>query len=90
MKVVHQNLLLPFGSNMEDSENNESKQDVNGDQIASRQSLMMVRLRLKLCQQILDLRVKVMQSMYSVYKLYEQKYWVNTIWGWVKCPFWHQ
>ena len=38
-------------------------------QIASWQSLMMVFKRIKLCWQILNPWVKVMQSMYSVYKL---------------------
>ena len=30
VKVVHQNLLLPFDNNVEDSENEESQQDVDG------------------------------------------------------------
>ena len=30
MNVVHWNLLLPFGSNVEDSENEESQQDIDG------------------------------------------------------------
>ena len=37
--------------------------------VASWQSLMRVFWRLKLCQQILNLRVRVMLSVYSVYKL---------------------
>ena len=48
-------------------------------QVASWQSLMMVFHGLKLCQQILNPRVKVMQSVYGVYKLFKPNYWVKTI-----------
>ena len=41
--------------------------------IASWQSLMMVYQRLKLCQQNLNLWVRVMQSMYSLYELRKRK-----------------
>ena len=92
VEIVHQNLFLPFGGNIEGgSENEGSQQDVDGPRIASWQSLMMGFQRLKLCQQILNLRMRVMQSMCSVYELWKSaNYWVKIVWGWVKSPYWHQ
>ena len=70
VKIVHQNLLLPFGGNIEgDSENERSQQDVSGPQ----DCILAVSddgfQSLKLCQQILNPMVRMMQSLYCVHKL---------------------
>ena len=92
VKVVNWNLLLPFGDNVEDSENEESQQNVDGpsDWIQAVSDDVEAEA-IKLCQQILNPRAKVMLSMYSVYKLY-----ISHVIGLTPCGdgqkylFWHQ
>ena len=74
VKIVHQNQLLPFGGNIEGAllTREIDKMPVNL-RIESWQSLMMVCQGLKLGQQILNLWVRVMQSMCNMYKLKKAK-----------------
>ena len=70
VKFLHQNLLLPFGGNIKEILRTREVDKVLMDlQISSWQSLMIVIERLQLFCQILNLLVKVIYSMYSVYKL---------------------
>ena len=74
VKVVHWNLLLPFGGNIEGGPENKEVNKMSNDLwIVCWHSLMMVGQRLRLCWQILNLSVRVMQSIYSVYKLWKSQ-----------------
>ena len=91
VKIVHQNLLLPFRCNIEGVLRMKEIDKVLMDlRIACWQSLMMVCQRLRLCWQILSLWVRVRQSVYSVWTKQKLNYWVETVWGWGKSLYWHQ
>ena len=91
MKVVHQNLFLLFGGNVEDSENEESRQDViwpsDYIQTVSDDGELEIAVVLTDPEHVGEGDAILLQYMQTVYEL---NYWVNTIWGWVKYPFWHQ
>ena len=91
VKVVNQNLLLLFGNNVEDSENEESWQNVNGlsdciqavsDDVEAKTQVVSTDPKPKgkgdaICVQCLQ-------------TVYELSNWVNTIRRWAKSLFWHQ
>ena len=85
------NLLLLFGSNVEDSENEESQQDVNGPSDC-----------IQAISDDFEAEDKFVSSdpepegkgdaicVQGVQTVYEPRYWVYTTLGWDKSLFWYQ
>ena len=88
MKVVHQNLLLLFGYNVEDSEKEESQEIVEGPsdciQAVSYDAEAETEVMSKDSEPDIEGDTINVQSVHTVY---EPNYCINTIWGWVKSIF---
>ena len=91
MKIVHQNLLLPFGGNIEGgSENEGSWQDVNGPQdciLAVSDEVLETEVVSRDPKPKGDGDAICIQCLQTTEKL---NYWVKTIWGWAISLYWHQ
>ena len=91
VKVVHQNLLLPFGSSVKDSEDKEGQQDVNG----LSDCIQTVSDDGKAETKVVSIDPEPKGEGYAshvqhIQTVYEQNYWVNTISRLVKSLFWYQ